>query len=111
MLSDYLYENVCEEVPRYIYPRNGKNKTGEWQFINPLLSPNLRHLVLVSICSHPGEECGSGDVFSNFKTTCVQKFTEHKIVSMNNTGGEVVDSFPLPSCCVCQVIRNSLFRF
>jgi hypothetical protein len=109
LLSDYPEENLCEGEDRYILPKFGRNKKKTFQIVNPLLTPDKIHLVRVTICSNPGEQCGSGAVFSHFNTSCVQKYSDHKMIVSNITG-EFIETFSFPSCCVCIVKRNSLFE-
>ena len=113
-LSDYPEETLCQGEERYILPKFGKRKKEAFKFVNPLLSRERQHLVRVTICYNPGEQCGYGAVFSHFQTSCVQKFSQHKIVDFNKIvdGVEpVVETFRLPSCCVCTVKRNRLFPY
>ena len=103
------YENICNEQTQYIYPKAAKNKDDEFMFIvnNPGGSYKHRQLVKVTKCSRPDEACGQGDVFSSFSTSCVQEYSDHKLVALSKTGEElVVDTFSFPSCCICKVDRN-----
>ena len=110
LFYDSLGENICQEETRYIVPVSRSHKKEGFQFINPVMAPDLSHLVQVSICSHPGEECGGGAAFSLTKTYCEQQYSPHKIV--NTTGGfKIIDTLSLPSCCVCKYQRNFFFQF
>ena len=105
------FENICDEDTEYIHPQAAKNRDGEFQFIvnNPRFYPEYRQLVKVTTCTWPEQECGHGDVFSSFSTSCKQEYSDHKLVALSKTGEElVVDTFSFPSCCVCKVHRRSL---
>ena len=110
LFLDYLGGNICQEETRYIVPVSRSHMKEGFQFINPLMAPDLRYLVAVKVCSHPGSECRGGAVFSHTRTYCEQQYSPHKII--NTTGGfKIIDTLSIPSCCVCKYIRNSLFRF
>ena len=105
------YENICNEQTQYIYPKAAKNKDDEFMFIvnNPGGSYKHRQLVKVTKCSRPDEACGQGDVFSSSSTSCVQEYSDHKLVALSKSGEElVVDTFSFPSCCICKVDRTEL---
>ena len=109
-LSDYPEESLCRGEERYILPKFGKSKKEAFLFVNA--STDRQHLIRVTICYNPGEQCRYGTVFSHFQTSCAQKFSEHKIVDFNKIGEDpVIETFSLPSCCVCTVKRNRLFPF
>ena len=104
------YENVCEERTDYIYPKAAKNEKGDFMFIvnNPGGSDKHRQLVKVTRCSMPDEDCGQGDVFRG-STSCVQEYSDHKLVALSKSGEElVVDTFSFPSCCICKVYQGEL---
>ena len=100
------YENICEEEIEYIYPKAAKNNDGNYMFIvnNPGGSSKHRQIVKVIKCSRPDQECGQGELFSSLSTSCVQEYSDHKLVALSKTGEElVVDTFSFPSCCVCKI--------
>ena len=102
---DRSFENVCDEKTEYIYPKAAKNDNGEFLFIvnNPDGSFKHRQMVRVTTCTRPNEECGQGEVFRS-TTSCVQEYSDHKLVALSKTGEElVVDTFSFPSCCICKV--------
>eukprot|EP00092_Neocalanus_flemingeri_P071508 GFUD01087915.1.p1 GENE.GFUD01087915.1~~GFUD01087915.1.p1 ORF type:complete len:204 (-),score=37.86 GFUD01087915.1:1116-1727(-) len=103
------YENVCDEKTEYIYPKAAENKAGHFMFIvnNPGGSVKHRQLVKVTKCSRPDQQCGQGELFNSISTSCVQQYSDHKLVALSTTGEElVVDTFTFPSCCVCKVNRS-----
>merc|ERR1711936_261407 len=109
--DDYL-ENICSERTDYIYPKAARNNEGQFMFIvnNPGGSFKHRQLVRVTRCSSPDLQCGQGEVFSSISTSCVQEYSDHKLVALSKTGEElVVDTFSFPSCCVCKIDRSLEF--
>ena len=102
-------ENICDENTEYIRPQSAKNRDGEFQFIvnEPGLYPEYRQVVKVTTCTRPVQECGQGEIFSSVSTSCIQEYSDHKLVALSKTGEElVVDTFSFPSCCVCKVHRS-----
>ena len=100
------YENICNEETEYIYPKAAKNSEGYFMFIvnSPGGSYKHRQLVKVTKCFSPEEECGQGELFSSVSTSCVQEYSDHKLLALSMTGEElVVDTFSFPSCCICKV--------
>ena len=109
--SSSSFENICDEETEYIYPKAAKNNDGNFMFIvnQPGGSYKHRQLVKVTKCSRPDEACGQGELFSSFSTSCVQEYSDHKLVALSKTGEElVVDTFSFPSCCICKVDRTEL---
>ena len=86
----FLFEDYQEEW-RYIVP-----KTRGFKFHNPLIVPDLSLQVKVSICTHPGEECGAGAVFSHYRTSCQQQFSAHLILNTKD--------FSMPSACFVNIV-------
>merc|ERR1712115_197018 len=67
-------------------------------------------LVRVSTCSSAGSECGRGRLEgAGVKTRCQQEYSDHKLVSLDESGEElVVDTFLFPSCCTCLIGSDNL---
>lgn len=47
---------------------------------------------------------------SDKEAKCVQKYINRKLIAIEpETGGDYMDEFPIPACCVCQYrFRESL---
>ena len=67
-------------------------------------------LVRVATCSGAGSECGGGRLEgAGVKTRCQQEYSDHKLVSLGESGEElVVDTFSFPSCCTCLIGSDNL---
>ena len=52
-----------------------------------------------------GAECGGGRLAgAGVETRCQQEFSDHKLVTLGESGEElVVDTFSFPSCCTCLI--------
>jgi len=111
--DDEEFTNICDLSTSYIRPRAAKNKDGKFRFIvnHPDGDDEYIQLVRVSTCSSAGSECGRGRLEgAGVKTRCQQEYSDHKLVSLDESGEElVVDTFSFPSCCTCLIGSDNLF--
>lgn len=111
--DDEEFTNICDLSTSYIRPRAAKNKEGKFRFIvnHPEGDDEYIQLVRVSTCSGAGSECGRGRLEgAGVKTRCQQEYSDHKLVSLDESGEElVVDTFSFPSCCTCLIGSENLF--
>jgi len=107
------FTNICDLSTSYIRPRAAKNKDGKFRFIvnHPDGDDEYIQLVRVATCSGAGSECGRGQLEgAGVKTRCQQEYSDHKLVSLGESGEElVVDTFSFPSCCTCLIGSDNLF--
>ena len=107
------FTNICDLSTSYIRPRAAKNKDGKFRFIvnHPDGDDEYIQLVRVATCSGAGSECGRGRLEgAGVKTRCQQEYSDHKLVSLGESGEElVVDTFSFPSCCTCLIGSENLF--
>ena len=101
------FTNICDVKTSYITPRAAKNKDGKFRFIvnHPDGDDEYIQLVRVAVCSGAGAECGGGRLAgAGVETRCQQEFSDHKLVTLGESGEElVVDTFSFPSCCTCLI--------
>ena len=72
-------ENICSEETSYIYPKFGRNITGD--FLNILNTAETRQMVQVKTCIRPWQTCGTGGLFYGlFDTYCLQDYVKHILV-------------------------------
>jgi len=111
--DDEEFTNICDLSTSYIRPRAAKNKDGKFRFIvnHPDGDDEYIQLVRVSTCSSAGSECGRGRLEgAGVRTRCQQEYSDHKLVSLDESGEElVVDTFSFPSCCTCLIGSDNLF--
>jgi len=104
---DEEFTNICDLKTRYITPRAAKNKEGKFRFIvnHPDGDEEYTQLVRITQCSGAGEECGRGRLESaGVRTKCQQEYSDHKLVTLGESGEElIVDTFSFPSCCTCLI--------
>jgi len=99
--------NICSVTTEYIMPRAAKNKDGEYKFIvnHPEGGEEYVQQVRVTLCRAAEQSCGHGLLAeSGVNTKCRQEYSDHKLVSLSNTGEELqVETFRFPSCCTCYI--------
>jgi len=99
--------NICSVTTEYIMPRAAKNKDGEYKYIvnHPEGGEEYVQQVRVNICQAAEQSCGHGLLAgSGLDTKCRQEYSDHKLVSLSQTGEELqVETFRFPSCCSCYV--------
>merc|ERR1712226_1675304 len=93
------------------FVEDSKNKDGEYKFIvnHPEGGEEYVQQVRVNICRAAEQSCGHGRLAdSGLDTKCRQDYSDHKLVSLSNTGEELqVETFRFPSCCSCFVSQFS----
>ncbi|XP_060527098.1 protein spaetzle-like isoform X2 [Cylas formicarius] len=106
---------VCRSIKGLIFPKMGLNKDNLWKLIINLDGDDgFVQGVTIETCYRPDEEC---DVLDNspvgIVTFCRQKYIYRKLMSVNEKGKVVPDSFRLPSACCCayKQDQNFLSRF
>jgi len=105
--------NICSVTTEYIMPRAAKNKDGEYKFIvnHPEGGEEYVQQVRVTLCRAAEQSCGHGLLAeSGVNTKCRQEYSDHKLVSLSNTGEELqVETFRFPSCCTCYISEFTHF--
>ena len=103
-------ENVCSTHTSYEMPKAARNKAGQFRFIvnGGEGLEQYTQLVRMERCSQAGAGCGGlAGMFASHRTECKQGFTDHKLVTLDPDGEElIVDTFSFPSCCSCYVDRS-----
>ena len=95
---------MCGVTSSHIRPKAAKNKKGRFKFLvnGGEGTEDYIQLVKISQCLGEGEVCGKGKIFTRDVTECMQEYTDHKLVALDEEGKElVVDTFSFPSCCSC----------
>jgi len=105
-------KSVCSAHESFIYPKTAKNIDKEWRFVVNVeddQDPNNNFLQAVRIerCSREGQSCEIETVRGT-ETVCRQKYSEKKLVAISPDGEKYVDTFRLPSCCICH--QKTKFR-
>jgi len=93
---------LCLSHEVTIYPKAARNKEDKWMFI--VNHDDYVQGVKVEKCAREGESCQFLDSPAlGFESACRQKYILRKLVALNTDGQSlfVLDTFKLPSCCVC----------
>lgn len=99
-LRDLACEAERKMIPRYTRAKNVNNK---WVYLAQMGNREIQQ-VEVTLCLRPGEKC-INDLDSPHgegSTLCRQIFSTHKLLALDTDGNVNVDTFDLPSACVCK---------
>lgn len=101
-------EQACASRTIFIPPRAALNDKSQWKYVVNLSNQNFRQIVRVEVCAFSGRACSSQiSVPFGYVSRCVQKHIKKKLLSLDPNGQTTSeDSFFIPSCCVCQLVRN-----
>ncbi len=106
-LEDLACEARRELVPRYTRAKNVDNK---WVYLAQIGNREFQEIE-VTICKNPQKKC-LNDLDSPHgedSTLCRQIFSTQKLLSLDSEGNVNVDTFDLPSACVCKTKIKSPF--
>ncbi|XP_023229703.1 uncharacterized protein LOC111629966 isoform X1 [Centruroides sculpturatus] len=103
-------EPACATRSEFVFPRAALNDKSQWKYVInlPNRNPNYKQIVRIELCAYPGSSCSSQLSFPfGYESRCVQKHIKKKLLSLDSTGETISeDPFFVPSCCVCQLVRN-----
>ncbi|XP_042903791.1 uncharacterized protein [Parasteatoda tepidariorum] len=104
-------EVACEVRSTYVPPRAALSDNSEWKYVVnvPERDSRFTQVVRVDICLNAGQPCSSRlSLPFGFESRCRQKYIKKKLLSLNSDGqGTSEDNFFIPSCCVCEITRNT----
>lgn len=110
--EDDVETPLCLAHTKYVRPRAALNLNLEWRFIINLgddsgqRMSDYEQVVKVEVCLSEGFSC---DIeATGHETVCRQKFTSHRMLALNGSGVEYVDTFLFPAACLCHKIRKTL---
>jgi len=109
-IEDKNLELACasrtELIPRFA---RAKNIKGKWKYLLQASDGNVQNYQ-ITVCSTPGGVCVN-DLDSpagEGRTICRQIFKTEKLLALDESGDVVVDTFLLPSACVCHFRESPL---
>ncbi|CAB4064902.1 ALDH8A1 [Lepeophtheirus salmonis] len=104
--QEFIESSRREKLPNFGRSRNIKNK---WKYIIQIAQiVNSSSYTEVLICEKPGKTC-INDIDSpdgEGSTVCRQAYRRQRLLAMDENGEPSVDSFPLPSGCICHHMQN-----
>lgn len=98
---------LCGVEERLDFPKNKRNRNN--QLMSIVNVQNYTQGVNYVTCRNPGGPCGelASSFPSGSQSKCIQKYAIRHLVALTPESGHiVVDSFAMPSCCVCYVKTN-----
>lgn len=109
--DEKLYQPACpsrrEMIPRYSRAQNIDHK---WRYLVEVAGATQQ--VEVHICKEVNKPCKNDEdnPSGEPKTVCKQLFRTQKLLAVNEEGEIVVDTFELPSACICNYKTGLQYR-
>ncbi|XP_072387649.1 uncharacterized protein [Diabrotica undecimpunctata] len=99
---------VCQSKVMTVFPKVAKNVNNDWRIIiNQGEKEGYIQGVVIETCMGKDRQCDIlGDIMDDFVTTCKQKYIYRRLLSLNDAGKPVQDTFRLPSACCCSYRKN-----
>ncbi|XP_064458499.1 uncharacterized protein LOC135368883 [Ornithodoros turicata] len=105
-------EAACPVRTMYISPRAALNDRSLWKFVVnvPERDVRVRQVIRVDICQSPETPCSNAiSLPFGYVSKCRQKYLKKKLLSLDaDGGGTSEENFFVPSCCVCQLVREDI---
>ncbi|CAN7991220.1 unnamed protein product [Ixodes pacificus] len=101
---------ACLVRTMFVSPKAGLNDRSEWKYVVNVQERDSRakQVIRVDVCRSPDRSCSS--VISlpfGYMSRCRQKYLKKKLLSLDSDGeGTSEDNFFVPSCCVCELVRD-----
>ncbi|CAB3365806.1 Hypothetical predicted protein [Cloeon dipterum] len=105
VVLDWNLNNICFQE-HVAYPKLAQNKEDKWFFI--INQPENVQGIRVEKCIKEQPCTLSESLPIGYKTSCRQKYIYRKLVSINENGRPLTDSFRIPSCCSCHFRLTSV---
>ncbi|XP_076232481.1 neurotrophin 1 isoform X2 [Calliopsis andreniformis] len=98
------FENVeegftCPSVIKYARPQLARAASGMWKYI--INTGEHTQTVRLEKCSNPQASCSF--ISENYRSSCVQVYNYHRLLTWDSKLGLHMDIFKIPSCCSCHV--------
>ncbi|KAK0089126.1 hypothetical protein PV325_008983 [Microctonus aethiopoides] len=104
--SDYPspYDNVeegftCPSQVMYARPQLARAASGIWKYI--INTGEHTQTLRLEKCSKPKASCSF--ISENYRSSCVQVYNYHRLLTWDNNLGLHMDIFKIPSCCSCHI--------
>lgn len=95
--------SLCESRTGFIFPKKAKTVTNQWVLV--VNQDNMTQGVWTEKCLNENDKCAYSDSFPiGFKSFCKQKYSEYKLLSVNEVDGKMgIQTFRFPTCCACHL--------
>ncbi|XP_076618905.1 neurotrophin 1 [Colletes latitarsis] len=99
-----LFENVeegftCPSIIKYARPQLARAASGIWKYI--INTGEHTQTLRLEKCSSPQSSCSF--ISENYRSSCVQVYNYHRLLTWDSKLGLHMDIFKVPSCCSCHV--------
>ncbi|XP_046436240.1 uncharacterized protein LOC124188019 [Neodiprion fabricii] len=94
---------TCPSQIRYARPQLARAASGDWKYI--INTGEHTQTLRLEKCTKPQSSCSF--VSENYKSSCTQVFTYHRLLTWDTNLGLHMDIFKVPTCCSCHVLGYS----
>ncbi|XP_053970288.1 neurotrophin 1 [Hylaeus volcanicus] len=90
---------TCPSVIKYARPQLARAASGIWKYI--INTGEHTQTLRMEKCSKPQSSCSF--ISENYRSSCVQVYNYHRLLTWDSKLGLHMDIFKVPSCCSCHV--------
>ncbi|XP_015601905.1 uncharacterized protein LOC107270945 isoform X2 [Cephus cinctus] len=90
---------TCPSQVRYARPQLARAASGVWKYI--INTGEHTQTLRLEKCSNPHRSCSF--ISENYRSSCVQVYNYHRLLTWDTTLGLHMDIFKVPTCCSCHV--------
>ncbi|XP_008547213.1 neurotrophin 1 isoform X1 [Microplitis demolitor] len=90
---------TCPSQVIYARPQLARAASGVWKYI--INTGDHTQTLRLEKCSKPKSSCSF--ISDNYRSSCVQVYNYHRLLTWDNDIGLHIDIFKIPSCCSCHV--------
>ncbi|KAH7982871.1 hypothetical protein HPB52_007850 [Rhipicephalus sanguineus] len=101
---------ACPVRTMFVSPKAGLSDRSQWKYVVNLQDrdPSAKQVIRVDVCRSPDAACSNAiSLPFGYTSRCTQKYLKKKLLSLDSDGGGTSDeNFFVPSCCVCELVRD-----
>ncbi|KAG7208593.1 hypothetical protein KM043_014803 [Ampulex compressa] len=90
---------TCPSIVKYARPQLARAASGIWKYI--INTGEHTQTLRLEKCSNPQSSCSF--ISENYRSSCVQVYNYHRLLTWDNKLGLHMDIFKVPTCCSCHV--------
>ncbi|CAD6216307.1 GSCOCT00004458001.2-RA-CDS [Cotesia congregata] len=90
---------TCPSQVMYARPQLARAASGVWKYI--INTGDHTQTLRLEKCSKPKSSCSF--ISDNYRSSCIQVYNYHRLLTWDNDIGLHIDIFKIPSCCSCHV--------
>lgn len=101
---------ACPVRTMFVSPKAALSDRSQWKYVVNLQDrdPSAKQVIRVDVCRSPDTACSNAiSLPFGYTSRCTQKYLKKKLLSLDSDGGGTSEeNFFVPSCCVCELVRD-----